>query len=417
MSEFMKHNPNKQLVTPDSVSRLLENAQIVLPEDGVYNKLKSAEREGRQLRVKMGFDPTSPDLHLGHAVAMHQLRRLQDMGHLPVIIIGDFTGRIGDPSGRNKSRPLVSAEELTHNATTYINQLGKVLDTSRIEVHRNSEWLENMNLTDVIRMLAQGSLAQVISRDDFRNRLDAGSSIALHEIVYPFLQGTDSLAVNADIEVGGVDQLYAFQAGRLLQGNRGDDPQALIMMPLLRGLDGTKKMSKSLGNYIGLSDAPNDMFGKVMSIPDALIEEYLRLASTFDTTEIEAMLSYIAAGNNPMEVKLHLAHNIAQVYHGSDAAGQAREHFDRQFRVDRPEAREYSQVVVPEGTTSLIDILIISGIVDSRNKARRLIDGGGVSIDGKKANLEESENLTEVNGIRIKAGKRNFLQVQTQTVD
>ncbi len=408
----MNQPTDQEPITPEAVTRLLENAQIVLPEEGVYNKLKSAEEEGRQLRIKMGFDPTSPDLHLGHAVSMHQLRRFQEMGHLPVIIIGDFTGRIGDPSGRNQSRPLATPEELTRNAETYIDQLGKVLDISRIEVRRNSEWLEGMNLTDVIHLLAQGTLSQVITRDDFRKRLDAGSPIALHEIVYPFLQGMDSVAVDADIEVGGVDQLYAFQAGRTLQSNKGTDPQALVMMPLLRGLDGTKKMSKSLGNYVGLADKPSDMFGKVMSIPDLLLEEYLRLASTFTDDDIQQMMLGIQQGGNPMETKLRLAHNISTIYHGEDAAEDAKSHFDRHFRTRREEDRDYRVVPIAVGTTSLTDILVTAGVVDSRNRARRLINEGGVRVNGIKATLETSDNLNPVDGLRIKAGKRNFIQTK-----
>ena len=417
MTEFMSQQPDHQPITPESVAQLLENAQIVIPEDGVYNKLKSAEEEGRQLRIKMGFDPTSPDLHLGHAVSMHQLRRFQEMGHLPVIIIGDFTGRIGDPSGRNQSRPLATPEELTRNAETYIEQLGKVLDTSRIEVHRNSEWLEGMTLTDVIRLLAQGTLSQVISRDDFRKRLDAGSPVALHEIIYPFLQGMDSVAIDADIEVGGVDQLYAFQAGRTLQDNKGDDPQALVMMPLLRGLDGHKKMSKSLGNYVGLHDEPNNMFGKVMSIPDSLIEEYLRLASTFSDDETQGMLSAIQRGDNPMETKLRLACNITTTYHGETAADEAQGHFNRQFRGQREEERDYRVVKVAQGVTSLTDILVSTGVTDSRSKARRLINEGGVRINGEKVSLEASERLEQVDGLRIRAGRRNFIQTQVDASD
>lgn len=410
--EFMNKPLDHEPITREAVDQMLETAQIVLPEDGVFNKLASAEEEGRSLRVKMGFDPTSPDLHLGHAVSMHMLRRFQDMGHTPVIIIGDFTGRIGDPTGRNQARPLASPEQIAQNAETYIDQLGKVLDTSSIEVRRNSEWLENMNLTDIIHLLAQGTLSQVITRDDFRQRLDAGSPIALHEIIYPYLQGMDSVAVNADIEIGGVDQLYAFQAARSLQGNKGDDPEALVMMPLLRGLDGTKKMSKSLGNYVGLADRPEDMFGKVMSAPDSVLEEYLNLASTFDREEVKAMLDSIKAGENPMNVKLKLARNITTTYHSEGAADEAESHFTRQFRSRNEAEREYRVVNIGRGVTSLVDILIQAGAASSRNQARRLIGEGGVRINGEKTDLNEADNLTNVDGLRIRAGKKNFFQTR-----
>lgn len=410
--ETMSHNPNQEPITPEFVAQLVETAQIVLPEDGVYNKLKSAEEEGRQLRVKMGFDPTSPDLHLGHAVSMHMLRRFQEMGHLPVIIIGDFTARIGDPSGRSAARPLATPEQIDENAKTYIEQLGKVLDISKIEVRRNSEWLESMNAGDVIRLLAQGTLSQVITRDDFRKRLDAGTPIGLHEIVYPYFQGSDSLAIDADIEIGGVDQLYAFQAARTLQSNKEIDPEALIMMPLLRGTDGTKKMGKSLGNYIGLTDEPRDMFGKVMSIPDTLIEEYLKLASTFTRDDIAAMLEDIAQGRNPMEVKAALARNITTTYHSADAADDAQSYFERQFRRRREDDMEYKVVTIGRGVTSLVEILVQAGAAASNNKARRLISDGAVRINGVKATPETSEGLTETDGLRIKAGKRTFIQTK-----
>ncbi len=400
-------------ITKEFVSKLVENAQILLPEDGVYEKLKSAELEGKRLRVKMGFDPTSPDLHLGHAVSMQQLRRFQKLGHLPVIIIGDFTGRIGDPTGRNKSRPLATGEELTSNARTYIEQLGKVVDASDIEVHSNSEWLEKMNLTDVIRLLAQGTLSQVITRDDFRKRLDENSPIALHEIIYPYLQGMDSVAVDADIEIGGVDQLYAFQAARQLQGNKGDDPEALVMMPLLRGLDGTKKMSKSLGNYIGLSDAPEDMFGKVMSIPDTLIEEYLRLASSFDVPTINDFVERVEKRENVMDVKIELAKNITSTYHDPEAAQKALEHFNRQFRSKKVTEQSFEPVTISSEATSLVDILTSAGVVESRSQVRRLVDQGAVQINGQKVEAGTAyDSLQSVDGLKIRVGKTSFIETK-----
>ncbi|HSX32776.1 MAG TPA: tyrosine--tRNA ligase [Candidatus Saccharimonadales bacterium] len=413
MSEFPDFQGEQPPVTYELVNQLLDRAQTVLPPNGVYDKLKSAEEEGRQLRVKMGVDPTSADLHLGHAVGMHQLRRFQALGHLPVIIIGDFTARIGDPSGRNQSRPLATPEEIDRNAETYIDQLGKVLDVDRIEVRRNSEWLGSMSLSDTVELLSEGTLAQVISRDDFRKRLDTGSPIALHEIVYPMLQGMDSVAVAADIEIGGVDQLYAFQAARMLQGNRGQEPEATVMMPLLRGLDGEKKMSKSLGNYIGLADEPNDMYGKIMSAPDTLLDEYLRLASTFGKSEIDTMMTSITYDRvNPMQIKLRLARNITALYHGQDAADAAADHFDHQFRSRREQDREWRVVQVAQSMTSLVDILITAGVVDSRNKARRLITDGAVEINGHRATLDKGEHLSDVDGLRIRAGKRHFIETK-----
>ncbi|MBC7565040.1 tyrosine--tRNA ligase [Candidatus Saccharibacteria bacterium] len=402
-------------LTEAFVGSLIENAQILIPETGVMEKLKSAELEGRRLRIKMGFDPTSPDLHLGHAVSMQQLRKFQQLGHLPVIIIGDFTGRIGDPTGRNKSRPIASAEELVANAKTYIDQLGKIVDVSDIEVHYNSEWLQKMDLTDVIRLLAQGTLSQVITRDDFRKRLEENSPIALHEIIYPYLQGMDSIAVNADIEVGGVDQLYAFQAARVLQDNKGDDPEALVMMPLLRGLDGTKKMSKSIGNYVGLSDAPEDMFGKIMSIPDTLIDEYIRLASSFDPVTAKDLISRVERRENVMEVKIELAKNITTIYHDEKAADRALDHFNKQFRSKDLSEQVFEPVVIPTGALSIIDILTASGTVPSRGQARRLVDQGAVQINGEKVGSGTGyETLPSTDGLKIRVGRNSFIETKVQ---
>ncbi len=408
MSE-MQPKPLRPEITPESVTELTSNAQILIPEKGVYEKLKSAEQSGQQLRIKMGFDPTSPDLHLGHAVSMMQLKRFQDLGHLPIIIIGDFTGRIGDPSGRNKSRPTVSIETLNRNAETYIAQLGKILDTSNIEVHRNTKWLEDMTVSDLLGVLAKGTLSQTITRDDFRKRLDSNSRIGLHEIIYPYLQGLDSVAVNADIEVGGVDQLYAFQAARTLQQDTEIGPEALVLMPLLRGLDGDKKMSKSLGNYIGLNDTPKDMFGKLMSIPDTLIEEYLRLASSFDTSKIKGMVEQITQRTiNPMEIKIKLAHNITSIYNGEEAADKAQSYFEKQFRGSR-DTQEYVDTKVERAATT-VDLLLALGAAATRSEARRLLVQGGVSIDGEKV-IDTNHQLNTYDGRSVKVGKRRFYHV------
>jgi tyrosyl-tRNA synthetase len=408
--EYMNSNPEQELSKDDLIDRILDNSQLLIPDNGVREKIRSAELESRPLRIKMGFDPTSPDLHLGHAVSMQQLRRFQELGHTPVIIIGNFTGRIGDPTGRNKSRPIASGEDLAKNAETYIDQLSKVIDVSKVEIHYNSDWLEKLTLTDLIHVLAQGTLSQTISRDDFRKRLDENSPIALHEIIYPYLQGLDSLAVDADIEVGGVDQLYAFQAARLLQGNKDIDPEALVLMPLLRGLDGNKKMSKSLGNYIGLSDAPEDMFGKVMSIPDELIEEYLRLASSFSVAEIKELVELSKEGSQAMDVKTKLAFDITKTYHGESEANVALEYFNKQFRSKNLEDQVYIDVTASKAD-KLSDVLISAGIVDSYSKARRLFEQGGVRVEGQKITLEQSRSLTSLDGLKIRVGKKNFIKI------
>lgn len=409
----MKYMHERDQDKAGTLERILDSAQILIPENGVMEKIRRAERESRPLRIKMGFDPTSPDLHLGHAVSMQQLRRFQELGHLPVVIIGDFTGRIGDPTGRNKSRPLVSGEELARNAETYINQLSKVMDVSKIEIHYNSEWLEKLTLTDLIHVLAQGTLSQTISRDDFRKRLGENSPIALHEIIYPYLQGLDSLAVSADIEVGGVDQLYAFQAARQLQGNKEIDPEALILMPLLRGLDGKKKMSKSLGNYVGLSDAPEDMFGKIMSIPDDLIEEYLQLASSFSVDQIQELVQASKEGGKAMDVKIRLAFDITKIYHSEEDANTALEYFNKQFRSRSLEDQAYEDKVAREGE-SLIELLVKAGVADSYSKARRLFQQGGIRVNGEKISFEQSKAIESLDGLKVRAGKKLFIKIRVQ---
>jgi len=411
MSETSKGRTYESIY--DLGAYLVENAQIVIPEDGVVQKLEQSERENRPLRVKMGFDPTSPDLHLGHAVAMRQLKRFQDLGHLPVIIIGDFTGLIGDPSGSNKSRPPVTPEELEHNASTYLDQLGKILDVSKAEVHRNSEWLSQMSMAHVIDLLSQASLSQVITRDDFRRRLDANSPIGLHEIIYPFLQGVDSMAIEADIELGGVDQLHASQAARMLQGKRGIEPQASILMPLLVGLDGRAKMSKSLGNYIGLNDDAREMFGKVMSIPDNSLEQYLRLISSFSNTTIEQLLDDMKEGRNPMEVKLLLASDVTTIYHDEELAAEANNYFHTQFR-DRISDPHYELAEVDAKIDSTIDLLVALNLAKSKSQARRLIEQGGVSINQQRISME-NERIDAVDGLLLRVGRRRYYRLQASS--
>ena len=270
-----------------------------------------------------------------------------------------------------------------------------------------------MNLEELIQLLAQGTLSQVISRDDFKKRLDSGSPIALHEIIYPYIQGADSVAVSADIEIGGVDQLYGFQAARMLQGKRGDDSEAAVLMPLLRGLDGVKKMSKSLGNYVGLDDEPRDMFGKLMSIPDTLIEEYLRLASGFNGEEIESILNDIKLGANPMGVKLSLARNITETYHDEEKANDAQEYFAKQFQNRTAEELEYQLATIPETVRSVVDLIVAIDPSTSKSQARRLIEQGGITIDGNRISDIEA-SIDSPDGLKVKLGKRRFFQTTTK---
>ncbi|WP_211236704.1 tyrosine--tRNA ligase [Sporocytophaga myxococcoides] len=282
---------------------LKENVEIIFLENGLDEKLKQAELQNRKLVVKLGFDPTAPDLHLGHAVVLKKLRQFQELGHLIVIIIGDFTARIGDPTGKNKSRPPLNEDQVKENAKTYVAQLSKILDISKCSIRYNSEWLEGMNLSNAIQLLSQVTVAQMMHRNDFNTRFEKGIPISLHELVYPILQGYDSVEIMADVEMGGTDQLFNCSVGRQLQEGKGKKGQAVICMPLLKGIDGSDKMSKSQNNIIGLTDHPNEMFGKIMSIPDSLIVEYLKLVTDFADDEKMDNIRQLYEGLNPMALK------------------------------------------------------------------------------------------------------------------
>src|SRR5690554_7264077 len=282
------------------INKLKENVEIILPENGLEEKLEQARKENRKLIIKLGFDPTAPDLHLGHAVVLKKLRQFQELGHQIVILVGNFTARIGDPTGKNKSRKPLSSEDVQHNAETYLKQLSKIIDIDKVKIVFNSEWLDKLSFTEVIQILSKVTVAQLMHRNDFNKRFTENTPIAMHELVYPILQGFDSVEIKADIEMGGTDQLFNCTMGRQLQETFEMDPQLVMCMPLLKGLDGKEKMSKSLNNTIGLTDSPNDMFGKTMSISDDLINEFLELATDFSVEEIESIMKSMEEGENPM---------------------------------------------------------------------------------------------------------------------
>jgi tyrosyl-tRNA synthetase len=399
-----------------AVTILKQGADIVLPADGIDEKLALAAKEGRPLRVKLGFDPTSSDLHLGHAVILRKLKEFQDLGHDIILIIGDFTARIGDPSGRNKTRPPLSTEEIDQNAQTYLDQVGKVLDVSRISLRRNSEWLGKMNLADTLKLLASYNLGRMLSRDDFKNRFTNEQPIAMHELAYPLLQGYDSVVLEADIEIGGTDQLFNLQVGRDLQEQRGQQPQTILCMPLLRGLDGKDKMSKSLANYIGLTDEPKDMFGKVMSVPDELMPEYIALTTTFDQLTKDELLAELKGEANPMELKKRVAANIVEQYYTAEVAVEAGEYFYRQFQDKSRDQVEYREVKLVElelnADSDLVDILLALRIRPSKSECRRLISQGGVTLNDQKV---EDPKLTlgklATSEIYLRAGKLEFYKI------
>lgn len=396
--------------------QLLRGIAIMEPADGLQEKLDSVKSDKRPLRVKLGFDPTSPDLHLGHAVVLRKLRDFQDAGHHIVIIIGDFTASIGDPTGRNKTRPPLSREEIKFNAETYLAQLGKVVDLDRVEIRWNSEWLEQLDLRDLIALIAKVTVAQILQREDFKKRYSSGVPIHLHELLYPILQAYDSVIIDADIELGGTDQLFNNLMGRHLQQSMGKPGQMIITMPLLVGLDGFEKMSKSLANYIGLTDVPNEMFGKIMSISDEMLSHYIELTSTFSIAQGQMMMQSIEAGENPMVAKRALATNIVETYHGNDAAKKAVEHFARTVQRNKVSDEDHvpvpiSNVVEKNGANqTLLDISATLTPDQSRSKLRRLIAGGGVRVDEEKA-TDPFQKITIAVGTKVWIGKRNWFLV------
>lgn len=396
------------------IHSLQENAAIILPENGLEEKLNQAKKENRKLSVKLGFDPTAPDLHLGHAVVLKKLKQFQDLGHQIIIVVGSFTARIGDPTGKNKARKPLSAEEVQHNAQTYINQLSKIIDVRKTKIVFNSDWLDTLNFSDVIQLLSKVTVAQLMHRNDFNKRFTENTPIAMHELVYPILQGYDSVKIECDIEMGGTDQLFNCTMGRQLQEVHQMPAQIVMCMPLLRGLDGKEKMSKSLNNIIGLTDEPNEMFGKTMSIPDALIEEFINLTTDFSPQEKAELLFRMAEGENPMNIKKIIAKNIITQYHNSTAANQAEQFFITQFQNKNFEEKEYQSIPINslsiDNKISLVELCHQLKNDLSKSAIRRLIENGGVQINNSKI-TDFSEELELIPGTKIKIGKRSFFEL------
>jgi len=360
------------------VSReLFERLRKRAVEIHVEEHLRLRLERGESLRVKLGLDPTAPDLHVGHLVPLDVLREFQDDGHTVVLIVGDFTAMIGDPSGRSETRPILTREQVDAAARTYLEQIHLVLDRERLEVRRNSEWLSEMKGADVLRLLGKATLQQVLQREDFADRLKAGTPIGAHEILYPFNQAYDSVAIHADVEIGGTDQLFNLLFGREIQKAYGQEPQDIAVFPLVEGTDGSMKMGKSLGNYIGLTEPPEEIYGKTMSIPDTLTEKYLRLVSGLPADEIERVLAL-----KPRDAKAALARQLVKRLHGEEAGAQAEAHFVSQFvRKEIPDQKEEYKI---EGPTDIVSLLVATGLATTRGDARRLAEQGGVRKNGKK---------------------------------
>jgi tyrosyl-tRNA synthetase len=385
---------------------LLRNTAAVIPSEELAVKLERAVGEDRPLRVKLGIDPSRPDLHLGHAVVLRKLMEFQDLGHVPVLIIGDFTGLVGDPSGQSETRPFLTQDEMAVNAQTYFDQAGKVLDMERAEVRRNSEWLGALSMADVLRLTSQYTVARMLERDDFQVRYREGRPISVVEFLYPLMQAMDSVAVRADVEMGGTDQTFNLLVGRDIQKAYGQDPQVVFTMPLLTGTDGVRKMSKSFDNYVGLTDPPDEMFGKLMSIPDELIAGYFQLCLGEEADP----------GQHPNEAKRRLTREVVSLYHGAGAGPEAEARFDlvhkaREIPDDLPEIPVPTSVA-SEPLVWLPRLLVETGLASSNSEARRLVEQGGVRIDGEQVADPGLELKTrDLPGRVIQVGRRKFVRI------
>ena len=388
----------------------------IIPEDELIQKLETSQIEGRPLRVKLGIDPTAPDIHLGFAVVLRKLREFQDLGHEVCLIVGDFTATIGDPSGKSKTRPMLNRSEVKENAKTYLSQLYKILDEDKTRLFYNGDWLGKMNFADVIKLTAKYTVARVLERDDFANRLAEQKPLYMHEILYPLCQGYDSVAIEADIEMGGTDQKFNNLVGRDLQREFSQEPQVVIVMPILVGTDGVDKMSKSLGNYIGIAEPPNEMYGKVMSIPDEPMIDYFKLTTDVPITEIEEIeRGLLDETLHPKSIKQRLAREIVTIYHDAEAAQAAEEEFNRVFREhELPE--DITDVDVPQslfkdGKIWIVRLLTHVKFAKSNREARTLVEQGAVILDDEK--ITSPIDIPLENGNILKVGRR-FARLMVQ---
>ncbi len=383
----------------------------IIPEADFRKKIEKSVVTGKPLKIKLGMDPSAPDVHIGHTVVLHKLRQFQELGHEVQMLIGDFTGRIGDPSGKSETRKPLTAEEVKRNAATYVAQYGKVLDMSKATIYYNSEWLQPLTFEEVIKLAGNMTVARMLERDDFEKRYKSEQPISIHEFFYPLMQGYDSVALESDIEVGGTDQKFNLLMGRQLQEAYGKEKQVALTLPLIEGLDGERKMSKSLGNYIGIDEEPNEMFGKSMSIPDELMIKYYQLATNLPMEEIEQLEAGLKDGSvHPRDAKMNLGAKFVEMYHGKEAAAEAKEYFKTVFQQralpsDIPETKWNG-----EKTIWIVDLLVKLGMQSSKGEARRMIQNGGVRINEEK--IEDVQLQIDMKeDFIIQVGKRKFMKV------
>jgi tyrosyl-tRNA synthetase len=393
-----------------ALAQIKRGTHEILLEEELQQKLAL----GRPLRVKAGFDPTAPDLHLGHTVLLNKMRQLQDLGHHALFLIGDFTGMIGDPSGKNTTRPPLSREQVMENAQSYRDQVFKVLDAEKTEIVFNSTWMDKFSAADLIKLAATHTVARMLERDDFSKRYKGNQPIAIHEFIYPLVQGYDSVALKADIELGGTDQKFNLLMGRELQKHYGQPAQCVLTMPLLEGLDGVNKMSKSLGNYIGVTDTPQDMFGKLMSISDILMWRYLELLSFRNLEEIAVWRADVATGRNPRDIKVLLAQEMVARFHSRRAAEAALTEFEARFRLGAlPDDMPEINVSAPAGSIVVPQLLKQAGLVEGTSEAMRMIQQGAVKLDGERIN-DKSAVVKAGTVVVAQVGKRKFARITVQ---
>jgi tyrosyl-tRNA synthetase len=410
-SETMSHTQFKSV--DEQLAYLKKGTAEIIREDELKAKIANSLNKGKPLRAKLGVDPTAPDIHLGHTVVIRKLKHFQDLGHTAVFLIGDFTALVGDPTGQSETRPPLSREQVAANAKTYLEQVFKILDRDKTEVRYNSEWLDKLTSYDIVRLCAKYRVARMLERDDFHKRLTEQQPISMHELLYPLIVAYDSVVLEADVELGATEQKFNLLMGREIQREYGQESQVCMTMPILVGLDGQRKMSKTLGNYVGITEPPNEIFGKMMSIPDDLMWSYWELVTDRTPREIEALRKEVAAGAlHPMAAKMRLAREVIAGFHGDDAARKAADNFQRIFS-DRQAPEEAPTKRVPLGPAKKLTALLVElGLVPSKSEAIRLVEQGGVEIDGVRVNDPRREiDLSKPGEFLLRAGKKKFVRV------
>ena len=392
---------------------ITRGAAEIIPHEDLVRKIQSSIKSEKPLRVKLGCDPSRPDLHLGHSVVLRKLRQFQDLGHQAVLIIGDFTAMIGDPSGKSKTRPALTLEETRLNGQTYFAQATKILASNRIQMVYNSDWLAKMSFADVIRLASKYTVARMLERDDFSERYKAGEPLSIHEMLYPLAQAMDSVATEADVELGGTDQKFNLLVGRDIQREYGVPAQVILTMPILPGTDGVEKMSKSLDNYIAIQDPPDQMYGKTLRIPDGLIHTYFLLTTHVSKAELATIASQLETNSvNPRDLKRRLARTLVEMYYSAEDAAKAEQAFDRIF-IEKSVPEEMPELRLPAGSSrTIIDVVTDAGLTASKGEARRMIEQGGLTVDGEKVS-DVNATIPQRQEFVIKVGKRKFLRVTT----